>query len=208
MSTAEGDSGSYIGAAKMVTTRQRPTAPGSVMLLLVLSCAMLSGCSFLPLPFFGKTKVSHEIPLMPQAPDIVIETPVPTDDASTLLMQPMPKPAARRRIARPRTRANPIAPPQTASSSMAPAELVGFEFASVLRVLRKPDSVQKNALSIVWVYSDSGCRLDLFFYPDIETAKFHLLKYELRKLEGEKAVDNSACMQQFMATRSDGLYTQ
>lgn len=178
------------------------------MLFLALSCAMLSGCSVLPLPFFGKPKVSHEIPLMQQAPEIVIETPVPTDDATTLLGEPAPKPAPPRRVARPRVRANRSAPPQPSSNSMAPAELVGFEFDSVLKVLRKPDSVQKNALSVVWVYSDAGCRLDLFFYPDIETAKFHLLKYELRKQEGERAVDNSACMQQFMTTRSDGLYAQ
>ena len=192
----------------MVTTRQKPTARRSASLLLMLACVLLSGCSVLPLPFFGKTKVSHEIPLMQQNPDIVIETPAPTDDATTLLMDSMPKPSAPRRVARPRTRPNRTAPPQTASNRMAPGELVGFEFDSVLRVLRKPDSVQKNALSVVWVYSDAGCRLDLFFYPDIETAKFHLLKYELRKNEGEKLVDNSACMQQFMATRNDGPYTQ
>ena len=102
-------------------------------------------------------------------------------------------------------------PPKEAPKELppapAPATLVGFDYAGVLKVLRKPDSTQNSALSVVWVYADSDCTLQLFFYPDIETKTFHLLKYDLKNSEGER-LDGGACMQQFVAMRTDGVQSQ
>jgi hypothetical protein len=89
-----------------------------------------------------------------------------------------------------------------------PAELVGFNFDSVLAVLRQPDTVERNALSVVWTYSGSDCTLQLYFYPDIQTAVFRLLKYELKGSSGEKLNDGGACMQPMMAMRKDGSQSQ
>jgi len=69
--------------------------------------------------------------------------------------------------------------------------------------LRKPDTVEKNALSVVWTYSETDCTLQLYFYPDIQTTIFHLLKYDLKGARGEKLNDSGACMQ-LMAMRKDG----
>jgi hypothetical protein len=84
---------------------------------------------------------------------------------------------------------------EAAASPVLPGELVGSDFSTVRDALREPDYVQSNALTIVWTYADPGCTLRLFFYPDIQTTRFHLLKYDLRSDMGDKLSDGSACMQ-------------
>jgi hypothetical protein len=102
----------------------------------------------------------------------------------------------------------PVAPPVVAPPrTVEPAELVGFNFDSVLEVLRQPDAVEKNALSVVWTYAGSDCTLQLYFYPDIQTAVFRLLKYELKDSSGGKLNGGGACMQPMMASR-DGSQSQ
>jgi hypothetical protein len=86
---------------------------------------------------------------------------------------------------------------------IAPGELVGSDFSAVLEVLRKPDAVENSALTVVWTYSESDCMLRLFFYPDIQTTTFHVLKYDLRNASGERLDDNSPCMQHLTAMKND-----
>jgi len=83
-------------------------------------------------------------------------------------------------------------------------DLIGSDFTSILQVFRSPDSVQSNALSVVWTYSPPGCTLQLFFYPDIQTAKFHLLKYDLKNTAGEMLGIGDPCMQGVLTLRSRG----
>ncbi|HXJ01929.1 MAG TPA: hypothetical protein VNH44_11945 [Micropepsaceae bacterium] len=89
--------------------------------------------------------------------------------------------------------------------AVVPSELMGFDFPAVLHVLRKPDAVQNSALSIVWTYSQSDCMLQLFFYPDIQTKIFHLLKYDLKDGTGEKPSDSSSCMRHIARTDESPL---
>jgi len=102
----------------------------------------------------------------------------------------------------------PNPPASAAPRTVEPADLVGFNFDSVLGVLRQPDAVEKNALSVVWTYAGSDCTLQLYFYPDIQTAVFRLLKYELKRNSGEKLNESGACMQPMMAMRKDGSQPQ
>jgi hypothetical protein len=73
-------------------------------------------------------------------------------------------------------------------------------------VLRQPDAVEKNALSVVWTYSGSECTLQLYFYPDIQTAVFRLLKYELKANSGEKLTGGGACLQPMMASKDGSQF--
>lgn len=93
--------------------------------------------------------------------------------------------------------------PKEEVPTVAPGELVGSDFTSVLQVLRKPDSVQNSALSVVWIYSPPACTVQLFFYPDIQTKVFRLLKYDLKSDAGEKTADRSACLHDIMAVKND-----
>jgi hypothetical protein len=139
----------------------------------------------------------REIPLgkvtveKPQAPP-----PAPPRTASLL----PPRPPAVRNPVVPAPK--PAAPKQDVPT-IAPGELVGSDFNSVLQVLRKPDMVQSSALFVVWTYSQAACTLQLFFYPDIQTKIFRLLKYDLKSDAGEKTADRSACLHDMMAVKND-----
>jgi hypothetical protein len=137
------------------------------------------------------------------------EPPSQNEPPATSTTPPTPM-AAPRRPAPPRQASlQPPTPPASATPrTVEPADLVGFNFDSVLGVLRQPDAVEKNALSVVWTYAGSDCTLQLYFYPDIQTAVFRLLKYELKGTSGEKLNESGACMQPMMAMRKDGPQLQ
>jgi hypothetical protein len=96
-----------------------------------------------------------------------------------------------------------LAAQESPAPTVAPDELVGSDFSTVRDVLRQPDYVQYSALTVVWAYSGSGCTLRLFFYPDIQTRRFHVLKYDLRSAAGDKMSDGGACMQHLAVTKND-----
>ncbi len=195
---------------------------------LVLSIApVLSSCANLGLFQADAPAVSEA----PPQPPIVAEPPRPTEfpelavgaqivDAPGMTemaqasepqvastMPPAPN-AMPRRPAPPRQASAQPNPPAAAPRTVEPAELVGYNFDSVLAVLRQPDAVERNALSVVWTYAGSDCTLQLYFYPDIQTAVFRLLKYELKRTSGERLNDGGACMQPMMAMRKDGSQSQ
>ncbi len=199
-------------------------------LLLGLALAIapaLSGCARLGL--FQAEPMAVAAP--PPAPPLVVEPPRPAEfpelaigaqivDAPAMAGEmpaseppaaaaPAPPAAPRRPAPTRQASAPPPAPPASAAPrTVEPGELVGYNFDSVLAVLRQPDAVEKNALSVVWTYAGSDCTLQLYFYPDIQTAVFRLLKYELKRASGEKLNDGGACMQPMMAMRKDGSQSQ
>ena len=134
-------------------------------------------------PLIQSPKISE-----PEMPRMASRTPNPKD---TPARKPPPTPPKR------------VPLPKLAETVVvAPADLVGFDFSSVLQVLRKPDTVQSSALSIVWTYSEPTCTLQLFFYPDIQTKIFHLLKHDL-KSAADGAAERNAYMRDIMAAKSD-----
>lgn len=110
---------------------------------------------------------------------------------------PAPKP----RHARPGTPNE--AAPKGPAPRIAPADLIGSDFAEVLRLIRQPDTVQTNALAIVWTYSEPVCKLQLYFYPDIETTTFHVLKYDLKDAAGGRLENAGLCMQRILVAKND-----
>jgi hypothetical protein len=197
-------------------------------LALVIAPA-LSGCASLGL-FQAEPQVASEAP--PEPPPVV-EPPRPAefpelavgaqivDAPATAEEAPASEPPAAAGVPPARTAvprrpaptrqasAQPPSPPASAGPrTVEPAELVGYNFDSVLTVLRQPDAVEKNALSVVWTYAGSDCTLQLYFYPDIRTAVFRLLKYELKRNSGEKLNESGACMQPMMAMRKDESQSQ
>jgi hypothetical protein len=149
----------------------------------------------------------HEIPLAkvtvdkPEAPPPKPEA--PQQRMRTASAKPPSTPPARPPVAPAKKPTPPPAAAKEEIPTVAPGELVGSDFAGVLQVLRKPDTVQSSALSVVWTYSQAACTVQLFFYPDIQTKVFRLLKYDLKSDAGEKTADRSACLHDIMAVRND-----
>lgn len=181
-----------------------------VRLALILSASLaLANCS--TAPGLHRDQVAVERMTVPsEAQEIPLQEPVldlptaPAPEAPQVASNvPNPRPPASAR--KPAPLVKPVPPQDTGPEpdAVAPSDLVGFDFPAVLQVLRRPDNVQNSALSIVWTYSQSDCSLQLYFYPDIQTRIFHLLKYDLKDGTGEKPNDSSACMRRIMARNDE-----
>src|SRR5215471_19835059 len=209
----------------MERTGQRGTAHSRLIVLAFGFAPLLAGCADVS-AFFDKLKGPMQTMTMPAPQQEVAQAepapeaempaeamPEASEPPKDMMASVTPKPMTRRpapmtrRPVPPRTSTTPasISPPPMTSTTpgIAPSDLVGLSFDSVLERLRKPDTVEKNALSVVWTYSEPDCTLQLYFYPDIQTTIFHLLKYDLKGARGEKLNDSGACMQ-LMAMRKDG----
>ncbi len=138
--------------------------------------------------------MAQEVPIMEPTIDIPAQ-PAPEPPRLASIVPPS-RPPPNAAIPTPK-------PNRLDAEPVAPADLVGFDFPGVLHVLRKPDSTQKQALSVVWSYEQADCHLDLYFYPDIQTKVFRLLKFDLKDAAGEKLSDTSACMRGLRAARAD-----
>lgn len=172
----------------------------------LLASLCLCGCSTLhpnppPMPQPAATAEPAEAAPLPEAVKPVPE-PAPPQMAS--VERPPPAIPARPPAVPPRPK--PSEPPPSPVPDM--NTLIGADFAAILNVFRAPDTVQKNALYVVWVYSPPGCTLQLFFYPDIQTTQFHLLKYDLKSTVRETATAGPECMQGIVVSGQRGVAAQ
>jgi hypothetical protein len=180
----------------------------------LLTASGLSACANLGL-FQAEPPMTSELqlelpppaePSPPQFPELAMGAqildapstmePPPAAEPAMTAAPPAPVVTPRRPAPRQASVQPPV--PQAAPRAVEPAALVGSNFESVLAVLRQPDTVERNALSVVWTYAGSACTLQLYFYPDIQTTVFRLLKYELKGPGGERLNDGTACMQPMM----------
>ena len=170
----------------------------------VLHLLLLASCASLGLNF-GNTPVNIG---PPPAPAVITEpTPLPEMFTTPEPMgpevasvEPPPAPTPAPKPPAPMRRPPPRPPePAPARPNVVIGSLVGSDFAAILNVFRSPDTVQNTNLSVVWVYSPPGCTLQLYFYPDIATTTFHLLKYDFRGAAGEVLMSGDPCMQRILA---------
>jgi hypothetical protein len=181
---------------------KRSIAPIFRLALILSASIVLANCTTVRPPPLERVRPqmmarseAQEIPLQ----DPVIDSPTAEDPKAPQVASNVPRP--RPPVKRPAPLVKPMppvlpqeTPPEPDTVTVMPSALVGFDFPSVLRVLRRPDTVQNSALSIVWTYAQSDCTLQLYFYPDIQTRIFHLLKFDLKDSSGEKPSDSSSCM--------------
>jgi hypothetical protein len=176
----------------------------SCLLGLLPTILILAGCS--ALRGLEHQQTAGETMIAPPAEEMLVEPVIQSPKISESEMPriasrtPNAKDSATRKKATPPKR--PPVPKLAETVIVAPADLVGFDFSSVLQVLRQPDSVQSNALSVVWTYTEPSCTLQLFFYADIQTKIFHLLKHDL-KSAADGAAERNACMRDIMVVKND-----
>jgi hypothetical protein len=176
----------------------------------VLAVSALSACS--TFEHFELGYKPGEMTAQEMAPEAQPESPpaeMPGAEASKPPMQMASRTPSKEEMAKPRPPRKPAAPQGPAAPKasglppIVPADLIGSDFAGVLHVIRQPDMVQTSALAIVWTYSEPVCKLQLYFYPDIETTTFHVLKYDLRDAAGDRLENTGQCMQRIMVARND-----
>ena len=146
----------------------------------------------------------------PPAPAPLPEAAKPAAEAAPAQMASVERPPPSMIPPRPRPppvttpRPKPSEPPPPPPSIPDMNTLIGADFDGILNVFRSPDTVQKNALYVVWIYSPPGCTLQLFFYPDIRTTQFHLLKFDLKSTLRDVPTDGPQCMQGILAPEHRG----
>lgn len=176
---------------------------------------LLSGCAALGLSGSRSAATKPDSSAMPAAmtlPKVVSVSPpkppeiAPVQPPMQLTQPPTPRPRPNRQPA-PKPQEEPPSP-TPGPPKVVIGDLLGYDFTAVLHVFRSPDSVNNDNLSVVWTYAPAGCTLRLFFYPDIRTTVFHLLKYDFRNSSGEMLMPGDACMDSMLAAGFRGAAPQ
>lgn len=129
--------------------------------------------------------------------------------AQTAQQQPAPEPPHEETHRRKPTRSAPrkaevpatAAEPQVAMVD--PNALVGMKPPAVTRLLGPPANTTKDEMSLVWTYAADGCVMRIYFYPDLKTADFHVLKFTLADADGKPLADEAPCRRKLLAQRAN-----
>lgn len=81
--------------------------------------------------------------------------------------------------------------------------LVGLTMAEAWELLAAPSDTAQESPATVWTYQHAGCRLELFFYFDLESEEQRTLAYDLDA--GTEAAGNTRFCLQELAERGAGL---
>gem|GEM_PF-5465157 len=164
----------------------------STLVLAIACVGAMAGCG--PLPWERPARPSTatakappqklapaEVPPPKSPPELPPELPPESPPES-----PPPKPAPPAAEAEP-----PAAEP--APAAFDPESLIGADRAKVWSALGTPSSVREPSPSTVWVYGDSTCGLDVFFFLDVNNDELRVLTYEL-KLADQSDGARNACL--------------
>lgn len=143
---------------------------------------LLNGCAQMPDWVTGHKDAG-------QPPDTVAAAPAP------------PPPAPHK--ARPKSTAHHADAPPVQVASIDPATLVGLKPVAVARVLGTPERISKADMSLVWTYAADDCMLQVYFYPDLNTTDFHVLKYSLAGGDGKPLPAADPCLREILSMKND-----
>lgn len=167
----------------MAKRRPNRTSRRRQAMALAGATALLSGCAHFPNPFAPAPKAPAPPPLQP--PPITQQQQLPP-----------PAPVERHHAAR-------RAKPPVRTAMIDPNMLVGLMRPAVVRLLGTPTKITKDELSLIWTYTVEGCALQVYFYPDLKTADFHVLKYTLAGADGKALDADAPCRRKLLAVREN-----
>ncbi|MDE2462773.1 MAG: hypothetical protein KGO02_03540 [Alphaproteobacteria bacterium] len=171
--------------------RLRRLAP---IVLSIGGALALSSCASLNPFATSRPVVAAPRPLVvrphPQPPASAIPAPTPRPYYVAPAPQPYLHPApAEARSARPR------------KTMVEPQSLIGLRRGQVARQLGQPHGIAKDGPGLVWRYVAAGCGLNVYFFPDLKTNEFHVLKFSLEGPDGKALDINAPCRRQLLALK-------
>ena len=122
----------------------------------------------------------------PPAAAVPAPTPRPFHPAPAPLRHPLPSEA---KAMRPR------------KTIIAPESLIGLRPDQVSGQLGRPKKIAKDGPGLVWRYVAAGCGLNVYFFPDLKTNEFHVLKFSLEGADGKALDVNAPCRRQLLALK-------
>jgi hypothetical protein len=87
-----------------------------------------------------------------------------------------------------------------------PKSLLGLDPSGVEKRLGTPARMENGTLSRKWVYAASGCSFSVFFYPNVNSTSFRVLKYGSNKDSGEATDSTDACIRRILTARNNAGY--
>jgi hypothetical protein len=95
------------------------------------------------------------------------------------------------------------AEPPTKVIAIDPQSLLGLDPDGVQKRLGVPGRTENSALSRKWIYAAPGCSFSIFFYPDVNSTTFHVLKYGSAKDNGESINNSDVCIRKILTARNN-----
>lgn len=84
-----------------------------------------------------------------------------------------------------------------------PDKLIGMDPRGVQKLLGAPAQVKNDDLSREWVYASPGCSFRVFFYPNLNSASFRVLKYGSSGDGGELLDVSDVCVRRILTAKSN-----
>jgi hypothetical protein len=160
--------------------------------LLLFAICSLGGC-------MDMGKRAHAPAVAP--PPLPLASVAPRGAAKRLV--PVPKPKKPDRTADTSVAQPKLALRRDPLPAIEPESLLGLDPDAVQKRLGAPMRVESDTLSREWVYASSRCSFHIFFYPDIKTNAFHVLKYGSNDDSGGRLSNSDACIRRILMARNN-----
>lgn len=176
---------------------------------MVRSCNWRVACVFaaaatMALALEGCMTLGESVPPPPGStppPEIALNAPPQETPAPIPEPKPVPKKPPRPIRAEPAPRAEPEA--HAAQPAMDLKTLIGLDQARVRAILGPPQRVKSDHLSLTWIYKAPQCSAQVIFYPSLEDASFHVLKFAGSNKDGRPLDVSDACVSHILVARSN-----
>lgn len=140
-------------------------------------------------------------------PPAVEPAPAPVAELSPpVIAQPTPPPTPAPRPKRVARETKPIPELRALRDKLViidPDRLIGMDTRSVQKLLGAPARIKNDDLSREWVYASPGCSFRLFFYPNLNSASFRVLKYGSSDDSGELLDVSDVCVRRILTAKSN-----
>jgi len=88
-------------------------------------------------------------------------------------------------------------------SPIDPDHLIGLAPGAVRQLLGPPARVEYSDLSREWIYASGGCSFRVFFYPNLNTASFRVLKYGGNHGNGDLMDVSDVCIRHILMAKKN-----
>ena len=95
------------------------------------------------------------------------------------------------------------APSQDKAAAIDPDKLIGMGPSDVRKLLGTPARTRNDQLPREWVYGTGRCSFRVFFYPNLNTASFRVLKYGSNDGNGELIDTSDVCIRHILTARKN-----
>jgi hypothetical protein len=155
---------------------------------------------FVALSLGGCMSLAEKVPPSAELRGSVADAEVapPPEPAVSVPVEPAPRIRKVSRV-KPASRV----PSQDKVAIIDPDSLIGMEPGEVRKLLGTPVRTRNDQLPREWIYGTGRCSFRVFFYPNLNTAAFRVLKYGSSDGNGEMIDTSDVCIRHILMARKN-----